>query len=122
MGGRDRDAGDGGRGERAEMDAARIPLPPMPGWRLSDFGRFLNWGRGSAAARARIGAPDLTPTYLRSSGLDQQLATQWAEFYRQVAAANPGNPSAAGRADLMAWIAGLLRETDAERSADVEDR
>ena len=50
---------------------------------------------------------------IQAGGVTKQMAQQWADFYRQVAAQNPvtatgGNPNALPRAQLMQAIADLL--------------
>ncbi len=89
---------------------ARLPLPPLPpGARnLSDYGhRVIQWGTGDAAARARIG--NLGASFLRAEGMTPDLARQWADWYRNEKVRVPGNLSAAGRTELMDWIAQLLQ-------------
>jgi hypothetical protein len=40
--------------------------------------------------------------------LTQEMAKEWRDFYQAVKAANPSNPSAAGRAQLMDYAYKLL--------------
>lgn len=83
--------------------------PPIPtGVRnLNEFGAsVMRWGRGDAAARARI--ETLTRTELDRAGVTLEIAEAWREFYRAEVARNPRNPSARGRADLMNRATELL--------------
>ena len=50
----------------------------------------------------------ITIEEVRGSGMTRDLALKWRDFYRNVANTTPNNPSAAGRADLMDWIAHML--------------
>lgn len=59
----------------------------------------MKWGTGDEAARARI--QTLTKEELERAGITKEMAASWRDFHRQVKAANPGNPSAEGRAELM---------------------
>jgi hypothetical protein len=43
----------------------------------------------------------LTREELERSGVTKEMAETWRDFYKGIKDANPGNPSAAGRADLM---------------------
>ncbi len=52
----------------------------------------------------------ITIEELRGSGMTRELALKWRDFYHNVAKVTPNNPSAAGRADLMDWIARMLAE------------
>jgi hypothetical protein len=50
---------------------------------------------------------------IREAGVTKEMAQAWADFYREVAAANPatatgGNPNALARSQLMQAIADLL--------------
>ena len=85
----------------------RLPRPPIPGGMgLNAFGKFIGWGTGNDAARARM--QTITAQELRQGGLTVDMAVQWRDFYINEVARNPGNPSAAGRAELMDFIVGLL--------------
>jgi hypothetical protein len=68
----------------------------------------MQWGSGNAAARARIST--LTREELERAGLTQEMAEAWRDFYRNELARNPGNPSAAGRTELMQWAFELLQQ------------
>ena len=85
-------------------------MRPLPeGVTQSVFGReIMRWGTGHDAARARIRT--ISAEVLRSQGVTVEMAKAWRDFYRAVVAENPGNPSAAGRADLMDHVANLLTE------------
>jgi len=73
----------------------------------SEFGKnVMKWGTGDEAARARMAT--LTKEELQRAGVTKELATQWRDFYREVARITPANPSAAGRADLMERAIELL--------------
>jgi hypothetical protein len=74
---------------------------------VSDFGnKVMRWGTGHEAARARI--KTLTREELERAGVTAEMAAIWRDFYINEAARNPANPSAAGRAELMARAAELL--------------
>ena len=76
---------------------------------LREFGqRVMRWGTGDSAARARI--QTLTREELTRAGLTRNLAEAWRDFYRYELHRNPGNPSAAGRAELMQRAVDLLQE------------
>jgi hypothetical protein len=66
----------------------------------------MNWGTGNEAARAQI--PALSRDALQSAGVTADIARARANFYANELMRNPGNPSAAGRADLMNAAADLL--------------
>lgn len=83
------------------------PLPE--GLTQSQFGReVMKWGTGHAAARTRIRT--ITAEELKRQGVTVEMAKAWRDFYRSVAGEHPGNPSAAGRADLMEHVVHLLEE------------
>ena len=88
---------------------AKIAVPETPGGiSNAEFGqKVMQWGGNSAQAIARIGS--LSADKLREAGLTSDLAQKWADFYVHHAAANPANPSAAGRAELMQAAADLLK-------------
>jgi hypothetical protein len=67
----------------------------------------MRWGTGEAAALRRV--ETVTREELQSMGMTEELALQWAAFYRAVTLANPANDSARGRAVLMEYAAELLR-------------
>lgn len=71
------------------------------------FGEVMQWGRGSASARARMAT--LTADELRAAGITAEMAENWAAAYQAVVRLTPRNPSAAGRVDLMQLAARLLR-------------
>jgi hypothetical protein len=87
----------------------RLPLPDLPqGMTRSQFGsEVMRWGTGDAEALARIDS--LTREELQQAGVTRDIALQWRNFYRSELVRNPDNPSAAGRAELMAAAARLLR-------------
>ena len=45
---------------------------------------------------------------LQADGVTPEIADEWRRFYSDVAARNPDNPSAAGRAELMQRVLDLL--------------
>ena len=67
----------------------------------------MGWGRGNASARNQIGK--ISREYLEHHGITRETAEQWAKHYANEALRVPGNPSAAGRADLMRHVAALLK-------------
>jgi uncharacterized protein DUF4951 len=87
----------------------RLPRPGLPeGMTPRQFGRdVMRWGTGDADALSRIDS--LTREELEQAGVTRDMALQWRDFYRSELARNPGNPSAAGRAELMEAAARLLR-------------
>lgn len=88
---------------------AKLPRPDFPRIfnNVAEFGRAIQWGTGSDAARAQI--PNLSREAINKIGLTYEMAAQWAEFYTNEMIRNPSNPSAAGRADLMKAIMELLK-------------
>lgn len=68
----------------------------------------MRWGRFDDEARAAIGTLD--KQQLMEVGMDRSLAEAWRDFYHDVKAWDPANPSAAGRADLMDWVAHMLHD------------
>jgi len=73
----------------------------------SVFGQdVMKWGTGDAAARARMGT--LTRAELEGAGVTKDIAKSWRDFYQQVKASNPSNPSAQGRMELMQRALELL--------------
>jgi hypothetical protein len=68
----------------------------------------MKWGTGQSAAVARIAT--LTRSELESIGVTLDMARLWVRLYERVAAANPANGSAKGRASLMNYAAELLRD------------
>jgi RHS repeat-associated protein len=100
-----------------EMTALDLPpiagasFPPVPktppNTTVGQFGKdIMKWGTGDAEARAR--AVNLTREELQRSGVTREMAEAWRDFYREVVKQTPGNPSAAGRADLMQKALELL--------------
>lgn len=87
----------------------KLPVPETPGgMSAAEFGQtVMRWGRGSAAAIARIG--EITRDELTSAGVTREMAQRWAAFYANEAARVADNPSAAGRAELMKHAADLLK-------------
>jgi hypothetical protein len=83
----------------------RPALPPSTST-LREFGELMKWGRGHATARARIAT--LTRQELVDAGVTPQIATEWRDFYVNIARLQPSNPSAAGRAELMQRAVDLL--------------
>jgi hypothetical protein len=82
--------------------------PTPPGMSIPYFGNeVMQWGTGSAAARARIAT--LTRDWLTQNGVTIDIAEAWMKFYENEVIRNPGNPSAPGRADLMRYAVGLLQ-------------
>jgi hypothetical protein len=82
---------------------ANLPKEMTP----KEFGDFMQWGRGSASARARMAT--LTAEQLRQAGITAEMADNWAVAYEAVVRLTTKNPSAAGRMDLMRLAARLLR-------------
>jgi len=78
------------------------------GMTRAQFGEVMQWGSGNASAQAQIGA--LTAQQLRAAGVTAEMAENWAAAYEGIGRITPANPSAAGRADLMRWVAELLRD------------
>ena len=65
-----------------------------------EFGKLVWGGRGhDAEVRARIGSID--PHTLIAKGITREMIESWRDGYRAEVGRNPGNPSAAGRADLL---------------------
>lgn len=86
----------------------KLPRPATPpGMGNPAFGKLVNWGGSSAAARAQIA--NISRESLQAAGVTREMAIEWAKFYANVAIRNPNNPSAAGRAELMAAIADALK-------------
>lgn len=82
--------------------------PSAPaGWpgTQSEFGDEIEW-----PARGKIITPaeDVDLAKLQKAGVTEEWATEQAEIYRGIAAANPGNPSAALRADWLEKVANRL--------------
>ena len=103
----------------AEQEQGALDLPPIagvsfppvprtpPNTTVGQFGKdVMRWGTGDAEARAR--AANLTREELERSGVTRELAEAWRDFYKEVVKQTPGNPSAAGRADLMQRAVELL--------------
>ena len=84
--------------------------PPTPGGMTKrQFNKeIMKCGRTSAEARARMGT--ITRAELEQGGVSLKLAKKWRNFYREENLANPTNPSAAGRADLMHKVVKLLKQ------------
>ena len=61
---------------------------------------------GLGPSIARIGTVKVEE--LRKAGVTKEMAMAWQHFYENEKARNPKNPSAGGRAQLMAAIAGKL--------------
>jgi hypothetical protein len=66
----------------------------------------MGWGTGDEEARARAGT--ITLAELESIDMTVEIAEIWLTFYREVKAANPDNPSAQGRMELMQHARDLL--------------
>jgi len=88
--------------EVADLMRENLPAGMSP----AEFGKRMNWGRGSAEAEARM--PTITIGELERIGLGAEQATNWAIAYEAVVRLMPDNPSAAGRARLMRHAARLL--------------
>jgi hypothetical protein len=88
--------------EAAELMRRNLPA----GVSLARFGAAIGWGRGNDAARQRI--TTLTREELDNISLTKEQAKAWAIAYEAVQHLVPGNPSAAGRAELMRHAARLL--------------
>ena len=103
-----RGAGAGPRPRGADPAISKLPLPRTPGgMSMAQFGRIMQWGKNSSAdARAQIGK--FSKSYYESHGVTAEIAQEWAEYYANEALRVKGNPSAAGRADLMRHVARLL--------------
>lgn len=69
--------------------------------------QVMKWGTGSEAARQR--ASTITLKELEDGGVTVELAQQWRDWYSNILAQNPKNPSAAGRVDLMNRAIELLQ-------------
>ena len=97
-----------GGGARINPNIPRAPPPPLPeGVRnKAEFGRIMGWGRTNAVARAQI--PNLSKEYLEAHNVTPEIAKGWRDLYANEALRVPGNPSAAGRADLMQAAYDLL--------------
>jgi hypothetical protein len=89
--------------EVAALMRANLPKGMTP----KEFGEVMQWGKGSASARAREAS--LTADELQRAGITADMAANWAAAYEAVVRLTPRNPSAAGRADLMRLAARLLR-------------
>ena len=87
----------------------RLPVPPVPkGMTVSDFGKkALKWGKGDAAAEARI--KTLTRLEVSDAGVTRDMAQGWRNFYCNEKMRNPSNPSASGRFKLMQHAIDLPR-------------
>jgi hypothetical protein len=72
-----------------------------------EFGGVMQWGKGTASARARMAT--LTLDELQRAGITAEMADNWAAAYEAVVRLTPKNPSAAGRSELMRFAARLLR-------------
>lgn len=83
-------------------------VPGLPnGMSIAYFGhQVMAWGTGDAAADARI--KTLTEEDLRNAGITAEIADKWRLFYLDVIRETPNNPSARGRARLMAVAKSLL--------------
>jgi hypothetical protein len=89
-------------------DVSAVMRANLPeGMTPKQFGELVQWGRGSASARARMAT--LTADELRRASITAEMAENWAAAYDAVVRLTPKNPSAAGRADLMRHTAQLLR-------------
>ncbi len=87
----------------------RSAVPPIPKGvqSLQEFGiSVMKWGNGAAGARARM--KTLTRAELKRAGVTRDMAEQWRDFYRGEVE-RTGNPTAAGRVELMGRAAELLR-------------
>lgn len=84
----------------------RVPSVP-PGWTQATLGlRVMRWGTGDEAARER--ALSITREELEAASVTLEMARAWREFYEAEKRRNAGNPSAAGRAELMQRAVTLL--------------
>jgi hypothetical protein len=68
----------------------------------------MKWGTGDAAARSRINT--ITVDELKRYGVSTAIVESWINFYQDVVARNPVNPSARGRIDLLQHALRLLLE------------
>jgi hypothetical protein len=91
------------------QELSKLPVPQWPSAfkTVAEFGRAIGWGGSSAEARAQI--LNITKESVMKMGFTYNMAEEWLEFYVNVSIRNPGNPSAAGRAELMLAIMDLLK-------------
>ncbi len=82
-----------------------LPLPEGTET-LRQLGKLMKWGTGNDAARR--GKMGLSLSELLADGMTPEIAEAWRVFYSEVAARNPDNPSAEGRAELMERVLDLL--------------
>lgn len=87
-------------------------VPRLPkGMTPAQFGHnVMVWGTGDATADARI--ETLTTDELVRAGITAEIAEAWHRFYLDVIAETPNNPSARGRARLMAYAKHLIESQD----------
>ena len=86
-----------------------MPIPPdVPeGMTRNVFGtEVMKWGGSDAQARQRI--QTLTREELVEKKVTLQMVREWRDFYRDEVVRVPRNPSARGRAELMARAVELL--------------
>jgi hypothetical protein len=97
-------------GKEIAKAARKPPVQPSapPGWKgsVNAFGKEIGW---PAQGEMNVAAEAADLAKLRNAGVTEQWATEQAQIYREVARMNPGNPSAALRADWLAKIAERLR-------------
>jgi hypothetical protein len=87
--------------------ADTAPSPPA-GWSgtPNEFGKEIEWpGQG----KIKTPAENVDLAKLRRAGVTEKWATEQARIYRDIAKANPRNPSATLRAEWLEKIAGRLR-------------
>jgi hypothetical protein len=87
--------------------ADTAPSPPA-GWSgtPNEFGKEIEWpGQG----KIKTPAENVDLAKLRRAGVTEKWATEQAKIYRDIAKANPRNPSATLRAEWLEKIAGRLR-------------
>lgn len=88
----------------------RLPIPATPdNMILPEFGKgIIGWGAGPKDAEARLQSVNKVDVEkMQQDGVTLDMAQAWQTFYENETQRNPGNPTAAFRAQLMKKIVSL---------------
>ncbi|MGE8537860.1 MAG: DUF4951 domain-containing protein [Acinetobacter sp.] len=88
----------------------RLPIPATPdNMILPEFGKgIIGWGAGPKDAEARLQSVNKVDVEkMKQDRVTLDMAQAWQTFYENETQRNPGNPTAAFRAQLMKKIVSL---------------
>jgi hypothetical protein len=72
--------------------------------------------QGTGYEAAVVQEETITSRWLAERGVTVQMVRAWRRFYEEVSVANPGNPRAKGRTELLSYCEDLLEEQGRDAS------